>query len=248
MSTVEQLLPSLPNLRDLGGLPTRDGHRTRSGVLYRSEAPSLASTTDVDALHARLRIAEVIDLRRADEHETSPLPSALAGRVRWHRVPFDIDAPVHLSTPAPGARGMTSAEMGQFYAWLVQRNVPQLRQVLALLSDVDAPALIHCAIGKDRTGVTVALALLAVGVERSTVLADYARSDTAMRTVLPRHDARVTDEILEADMRMRAPEASMSACLDAIAYAQGSLAAFLDELDADGSIRRRLRGRLLEPA
>ena len=46
-----------------------------------------------------------------------------------------------------------------------------------LLADPDAgPALVHCAAGKDRTGVFVALVLDAIGVERDAVVADYALS------------------------------------------------------------------------
>lgn len=248
MSTVDQLLASLPNLRDLGGLRTTDGRRTRRGVLFRSESPCLATPDDLAALHTRLRIAEVVDLRRADEHDAAPLPPALARHARWHRVPFDIAAPPHVPSSAPDAAGLTATEMGRFYAWMVQRNAPRLREVCTLLADARAPALIHCAIGKDRTGVTVALVLLALGVDHTAVVDDYARSDPCMRAVLRRVDDRVTEDRLESDMRLRAPASSMLACLDALAAAHGSVAAFLSELDPDGSIRGRLRARLLESA
>ena len=213
--------------------------------MFRSESPSLASPADVEALHSDLRIAEVVDLRRTDDHDAAPLPPGLAARARWHRVPFDIEAPPDIPSPAPSPPGLTSAQMGRFYAWMVQRNVPQLREVLALLADVESPALVHCAIGKDRTGVTVAITLLALGVGRPAVVADYARSDASMRSVVPRFDPRITDEVLASDMRLRAPAASMDACLDELTDVYGSVAAFLDELDADGSTRRRLRARLL---
>ena len=37
--------------------------------------------------------------------------------------------------------------------------------------------LVHCTVGKDRTGVTVALALAAAGVDEEAVIADYARTE-----------------------------------------------------------------------
>lgn len=246
MSTAAPRLASLPNLRDLGGLPAGERRWVRRGMMFRSEAPGLATPTDLEALHVRLGIAEVIDLRRPEEHDAAPLPPALAARARWHRVPFHVDAPPHASDRAIPDGELTSADMGRFYAWVAQHNVSQLREVLTLLAEADAPALVHCAVGKDRTGVAVGMTLLALGVATDEVVADYARSDEPMRRVLPRHDARLTSDRIGDDPRLRAPAAAMAACLDHLGQACGSVAAFLDELDADGSLRRRLRTRLIE--
>lgn len=239
-------MASLPNLRDLGGLPADDGRWIRHGSVFRSEAPGLATPADLEALHLRLRITEIIDLRRPEEHDAAPLPPALAAHARWHRVPFHVDAPPHVSDQAIRAAELTSADMGRFYAWVARNNVSQLREVLDLLAEAEAPVLVHCAVGKDRTGVAVSVMLLALGVAADEVVADYARSDEPMRHVLPRHDARLTTERIDGDPRLRAPAAAMSACLDELDRECGSVAAFLDELDADGSLRRRLRARLTE--
>jgi protein-tyrosine phosphatase len=245
MTAVEPPLRSLPNLRDVGGHVTADGRRMRRGVVFRSEAPSLASAGDVDALAQRLGIAEVIDLRRPDEQQRSPLPPALAAGARWHRVPFEIEAPPHASDRALSAEEITCADMGRFYAWMAWRNVSQLRRVLGLLAELEAPALVHCAVGKDRTGVAVAVALLVLGAATADVIADYARSDAAMAQVLPRHDAELTAERIDADLRLRAPAASMAALLEGLAGVYGSLGAFLAELDAGSGLCDRLRRRLL---
>lgn len=245
MSSVEPRLASLPNLRDIGGHATAAGDRVRSGAVYRSEAPGLASPSDLGALADRLGVAEVIDLRRPEEHHRSPLPPELASRARWHRVPFDVEAPPHASDRARSVDEITCADMGRFYAWMAGRNVPRLRQVLGLLSEVEQPALVHCAVGKDRTGVAVAVTLLALGVATDDVIADYARSDAAMRHVLPRHDDALTVDRIETDLRLQAPAASMAALLDGLAEAHGSLRAFLDEIDAGSGLCDRLRARLL---
>jgi protein tyrosine/serine phosphatase len=47
-------------------------------------------------------------------------------------------------------------------------------------------ALVHCAAGKDRTGVVCALALEAVGVLREEVVADYARTGERLEGILRR--------------------------------------------------------------
>lgn len=246
MSFVEPRLTSLPNLRDVGGHRTACGRAVRRGVVFRSEAPGLATPADVDALAERLGVAEIVDLRRPEEHHHTPLPPALASRARWHRIPFDIDAPPHVSDRGLSAEELTCADMGRFYAWMARHNLGPLRRVLELLAGLTAPALVHCAVGKDRTGVAVAVALLALDVAAEDVISDYARSDAAMRDVLPRHDRALTAERIDADLRLRAPAASMAALLDGLALAHGSVAAFLDELDAGAGLRQRLRARLLE--
>jgi len=66
--------------------------------------------------------------------------------------------------------------------------------VAALRSIAQAPgaALVHCAAGKDRTGVVVALALSAVGVDRDAVVADYTATAERMHAVLGRLRASTT--------------------------------------------------------
>jgi protein tyrosine/serine phosphatase len=60
--------------------------------------------------------------------------------------------------------------------------------VNALRAIADAPgaALVHCAAGKDRTGVVVALALSAVGVPREEVVADYVATGERIEQILDR--------------------------------------------------------------
>ena len=52
----------------------------------------------------------------------------------------------------------------------------------------DQPVLVHCSVGKDRTGVTVALTLAAAGVDEAAVVADYARTETLLP---PERNARI---------------------------------------------------------
>jgi protein-tyrosine phosphatase len=240
----EPLLASLPNLRDLGGHPTADGGRVRRGLIYRSEAPCLATPADQAALSQRLRIAEVVDLRRDEEHRASPLPPAVAARARWHRVPLQVDVPPHVAEQLAPAEH-TDGDMGRFYAWVARANTDRLAQVLEVLADAEAPVLVHCAVGKDRTGVVAGVLLLALGVAPDDVVADYARSDAAMRAVLPRHDDRLTPDRIDGDVRLRAPAAAMAALLDHLAEARGSPSGWLDELDPGGALRGRLRRRLV---
>lgn len=80
----------------------------------------------------------------------------------------------------------------KFYAWAVVNKVELWESYLDILEHskgpvVDAirviadsrnlPVLVHCAHGKDRTGVIIALVLGALGVEEGTIVEDYAKSE-----------------------------------------------------------------------
>jgi protein-tyrosine phosphatase len=51
----------------------------------------------------------------------------------------------------------------------------------------DQPVLVHCTVGKDRTGVTVALTLAAAGVDAEAVVGDYARTEGLLPQARNRH-------------------------------------------------------------
>ena len=61
---------------------------------------------------------------------------------------------------------------------MLRRNGQIFRSIFERIADEDnLPLLIRCTAGKDRTGLSVALLLLALGVEEETVIADYSLSN-----------------------------------------------------------------------
>ena len=60
------------------------------------------------------------------------------------------------------------------YVGMLDHAAPAFGRLLARLGDESSlPAVLHCAGGKDRTGLSAALLLDVVGVDRATVLDDY---------------------------------------------------------------------------
>ena len=92
--------------------------------------------------------------------------------------------------------------------------------VASLLVPGALPTVIHCAAGKDRTGVVVAVALSLAGVRRDAVVADYARSAERIDGVLRRLQATKTYGPYLDDV----PAA-------AITPVPGSMERFLDHVD-----------------
>jgi protein-tyrosine phosphatase len=118
----------------------------------------------------------------------------------------------------------------------------------------DVPMMIHCTAGKDRTGVAVALLLLALGVPRDAILADYARSDVSgenMRIAgsiehgfreafgfVP--DAAVVRTLIGTE------QAFLLAALDEVERGWGSVAGYLDAAGMSEARRAALRAALVE--
>jgi len=165
-------LEGIDNLRDVGGLPLRDGGTTVSGQLLRSA--NLRHVTDADVAHLVdvLGLSLVIDLRTAREIDRDgPTAVAVAGveTVALSFLPEEGEA-------LPETGEDTDPLLRAYRGYLADRAENVVEAVRLLGAPGAGPALVHCAAGKDRTGVLLALVLDAVGVEREAVIADYALS------------------------------------------------------------------------
>jgi protein-tyrosine phosphatase len=232
------LVSGAVNFRDVGGLPA-GGRRTCSGVLYRSG--NLVAVDDAGARTLReLGIRRVIDLR--DESEVAHAPSRLDEAVEIQHEPLFLG-----SVASFFARDLSLDDM---YAALVDDSAD--RVVSAVRGILNAqPVLVHCTVGKDRTGVTVAIALAAAGVDREAVIADYARTEdflpaernarvlAAIRAV---HPGNVHAEALAT----RSPAPVMRALLDRLDREFGSAAGYLLANGMSAAETERLREVLID--
>jgi protein tyrosine/serine phosphatase len=173
-------LEGVENVRDLGGLPLRDGGRTRFGELLRSARLDELTESDVEFLTDKVGLRTVIDLRSSREVERDgPTPLERAG-VRTE----------HLSVLPLGQRPIPrddeDPQLFNYRGYLTYRPDNVLAAVRLLIEPGAGPALVHCAAGKDRTGVFCALVADAVGVRRDAVVDDYAQSNQVLEAVLRR--------------------------------------------------------------
>ncbi|MFC4034658.1 tyrosine-protein phosphatase [Streptomyces polygonati] len=182
-------LAGVRNFRDVGGLPTSDGRRVRRGVLFRSGHLAHATAEDA-AFLTGLGLHTVFDFRSGDDIALEGPDTVLAGT-------RNLNMP--LSDPAEGAGfwrvvrdgdlaalrellggGKGEARMAEAYRKIVLERTGEHSRMLALLTDPEnpaIPALLHCAAGKDRAGTSIAIILLALGVPRPAIEADYLRSN-----------------------------------------------------------------------
>jgi hypothetical protein len=168
------------NVRDLGGLTTRDGRLLRSGRLYRSDDPYLASAADMETLR-RLAIRTVVDMRVDEE-------VAERGSARWDRIGAEVRSLVliqDLPTPEETSRYTDPSHTADLYMRMATSDWDTQRLIWQTLADATTAAtLIHCASGRDRTGVMVALVLATLGVDDSQIEQDYSMSGAGMARLL----------------------------------------------------------------
>ena len=79
------------------------------------------------------------------------------------------------------ADGKAANRMIGSYRAIIKERTAEHSQVLHSLAEDSVPALMHCAAGKDRAGLSIAITLLALGVEREAIVADYLESNAAHR-------------------------------------------------------------------
>lgn len=246
MSPIAQRIPvpGTYNFRDVGGYPA-DGGVIRAGKLFRADALGRIGDAGKETLR-ELGVKVVIDLR--DDFEADAMPDDLDG----------LDVSV-LRLPVFEGSGASQATIGATLVDLYEKILLQHRDVVvrALREIADTgeePVVVHCTAGKDRTGMVIALALLAVGVDRETVLDDYAATQgnlagewlEGMLALVRSHGVEVTP-----DLRVimgGSPREALEAVLDLLDRDFGGargylLAAGLDEVEL-----AKLRSVLVQPA
>ncbi|NMO89225.1 tyrosine-protein phosphatase [Actinomycetospora sp. TBRC 11914] len=165
--------PPWTNIRDVAGLPTIDGRRTRPGVLLRGDAPFADDGPGSPGWPEGLAWppAIAIDLR-SDRELDHPYPLP-ATSTNWIHLPL-VDA----LAPDLLARGRDDRlAPGELYLGLLDAAHAWLPTMLDAVVDGPHPVLVHCAAGKDRTGVAIALLLRLAGVTRAAVDADFSRTN-----------------------------------------------------------------------
>ena len=161
--------PDCGNARDVGGLPTEDGYRIRSGALVRSDDLCQLTPAGLAALRG-YGVRRVLDLRGTAELAREPSPLARDPSYRW--TPFIDEEADRQRDPAAESTARDT------YLGSVERNAKHIVTALGALADAPpGGVLVHCVEGKDRTGMLVALALRVAGVPPAEIAADYAASD-----------------------------------------------------------------------
>lgn len=181
----DRLLPfeRIENFRDFGGYHSAEGPIAR-GKLFRSGLHARATDQDLDQMSA-LGIATIVDLRRRSERLAQPSrrPLGWSGRAIESDLGGDGEAPhIQFLQTQPLTADSARTYMGGAYARMPYEpnHITLFRAYFAALAEGQGPVLIHCAAGKDRTGLLAALTHRLLGVHEDDVMADYLATNDAI--------------------------------------------------------------------
>jgi protein-tyrosine phosphatase len=183
------------NVRDLGGHPTEDGGQTRFGAVVRADSVRQLSEEGWRAL-VDYGVRTVVDLRNDTERAEDPTADLPVRVVHVETLEDRPDVTEEVDAASLAAPDDVTATRDVYLIFLerYQRNFAR-----AVIEVGRAPAggvVIHCAGGKDRTGLVAAMLLDLAGVPAEEIAADYALSEERLR---PRHDRWLAEAATEAE-------------------------------------------------
>lgn len=159
------------NTRDLGGYYTKDGHQIRRRLLLRSDNLHHLDYFGGKVLQ-RLHLQNDIDLRSLAEIKNAP------DLVNKQYVRHE---PVYTQKGVNRSRNKTF-QYGVIYRYgtLFLTNPhaqAAYRNSFAIIAHAKGSSLFHCTEGRDRTGLLAVLLLVALGVDKQTIINDYLLTD-----------------------------------------------------------------------
>lgn len=237
--------PGCSNVRDLGGLPTADGCETRFGRVVRADNVHQLTQAGWEAL-ARHGVRRIVDLRSSIEREAGLTSRAGAEIVHIPLLGELLTGDGRQEFLGPA--DVTGAVVQASLLRLDRHRVRFAETIVAMAEHGEGCVLVHCAVGKDRTGLIVALLLRLVGVDHETVAEDYALSEANLvswrRSWL---EEAVDAEHLEVRRRMAAsPREAMLEVLRHLDEAEGGAEGYLVSAGATPDHVEAIRRRLLD--
>ena len=251
------VLQGVENFRDFGDYAAGAG-RLKKGVPFRAAHQAQATDDDLAAI-AGLNLCTIVDLRRPNERQRDPSRRwegfaaevidndlGVTGEDPWHAFLRESDL----------SAGSIRGYLVEYYrrAPFAERHLDLFRRYFQALAAARGPVLVHCAAGKDRTGLLAALTHHVAGVGDDDIVDDYLLTNDEAR--FARRGPKFAD-LLEAELGRRPSDAAVRAAMgveaDYLATAiaemkarHGSLDDYLDQavgLDAKG--REAVRAHIL---
>jgi protein-tyrosine phosphatase len=233
------------NVRDLGGFRTADGGTTRRGAVVRSDNARRLTDAGWEALVAH-GVRTVLDLRWPEELAEDPpreLPIEAVHVSLFGNLDLDyfkdLDARV-----APLAKADRVRETYLEFLELYRENFAAA--IAAVADAAEGGVLVHCAAGKDRTGLIAAFLLRLAGVPEDDVAEDYAESEANLAELTSKWIAEAPDE-RERERRVKlssTPRDAMSGVLAALDERYGGVREYLLAAGASPETLDRAAARL----
>lgn len=248
---------AVDNFRDYGGYSGAHG-RIAPGRLFRSAHHGQATDADLERM-AAFGIATLVDLRRRGERERDP------GRRHRGFAAEVIDNDLGDEGTAPHLQFLAAGELDddRVQAFMIteyerlpfeERHLDLYGRYFRALAEREGAVLIHCAAGKDRTGLLAALTHHVAGVHDDDAMEDYLLTNTASR--IPERAPEFAELLRQTygrDFALASVERFMGVepvyletARRVIIERYGSVDAYLEQaLGVDAAMQERVRERLI---
>lgn len=227
------------------------------GALLRADNLQDLSPRDVRLLVDQETLEVVLDLRTNVEVELEgpgPMAAEPAVRIEHRSLHPDSGGNTDLDADTVQPWGRVDDEESPRERPVVRAYMSYLRRrpdsvvgSVRAIARADGAVLVHCAAGKDRTGVVVAIALDAAGIDRGTIVADYLATRERIEAVMARLVSSPTyrAELEGHDAQQHAPmPGSMERVLELIDDRFGGSASWLSAHGLSSEDLDQLRHRL----
>jgi protein-tyrosine phosphatase len=214
--------------------------------LYRSDELHALSASDL-ALLDQCGLRTVVDMRNPDELERRPNVYRAHQHVRYHHAPLR-SVPENATSP----QRLATIDFRAHYIEMVRDSGDTFALIFHLLAEEpNYPLVVHCAGGRDRTGVASALILLAAGVSRENVIVDFMLSKPA---IVPREEMyaeRLRQQGIDPEPVLRNTmlrESFIEGMLDVIHNDYGGIATYLHSVGVGSDELGTFRASFVERA
>lgn len=177
------------NVREIGGLPLKNGRKIKHKKIIRSGKLSNLTEKDCDYLVKEWNLSRIIDLR--NDNEVREFADLEIPNVNYQRIDMIPREQKGISREEFGlskleitirrAKSFAEGEgaeklLKSIYSQMAEDEVciKKIRDFFdIILEHNDGSFIWHCTSGKDRTGITAALLLYALGADLETIKSDY---------------------------------------------------------------------------
>lgn len=238
----------LANFRDLGGVRI-GASQLSSNMLFRSDDMSTIDEVEAQRISDH-GIKLIVDFRSKAEAEAIGRGPLGEYPIEYLNLPLlDFTKDDHNLGQQIEQVTFTNQMLGAWYAKVFVGAAPMIVEGLQAIAQTDGPAVFHCAIGKDRTGIFAASALTLMGASREEIIRDFTLTEERLPQILARLSVSQPfwseEIILKSGALVRAEAEAMHAMFDSLSANGLEVSEVLEAAGADQALVTKLLAKHL---